>query len=187
MKTNESKYFYTANLMNQALILLLEKKDIDFISVTEITKKAGVSRSTFYLHYDSIYDLLEETIENLNRRFVSSFNLNQPIEIKRREDAFLITEEFLIPYLDFVKENRRVLKLVRRMPKLFEAKKTYERMYEYILYPAISMFLSEENDRTYMLEFFTGGVTSIVHKWIDLDCKTEISEIVRIIKACVKH
>ena len=66
MNKNESKYYYTARLMNQALISLLEKKDIDFISITELTKKAGVNRSTFYLHYDNIYELLEETIENLN-------------------------------------------------------------------------------------------------------------------------
>ena len=47
MKKNEGKYFYTANLMNQALLALLEKKDIEFITVTEIAKKAGVNRSTF--------------------------------------------------------------------------------------------------------------------------------------------
>ena len=51
--------------MNQALLSLLEKKDIEFITVTEITKKAGVNRSTFYLHYDNVYELLEETIEGL--------------------------------------------------------------------------------------------------------------------------
>ena len=39
MNNNESKYFYTAGLMNQALLYLLEKKDIEFITVTEITKK----------------------------------------------------------------------------------------------------------------------------------------------------
>ena len=65
MNKSESKYFYTAELMNQALMALLEKKDIEFITVTEITKKAGVNRSTFYLHYDNIYELLEETIENV--------------------------------------------------------------------------------------------------------------------------
>ena len=47
MKTNESKYFYTAELMNSALLALLEKKDFEFITVTEITRKAGVNRSTF--------------------------------------------------------------------------------------------------------------------------------------------
>ena len=76
MEKNESKYFYTAQLMNQALILLLEKKDIEFITVTEITKKAGVNRSTFYLHYENTYELLEETIENLNKNFLSSLSLN---------------------------------------------------------------------------------------------------------------
>ena len=69
MNKNESKYFYSAELMQKALLFLLEKKDIEFITVTEVTKKAGVNRSTFYLHYDNIYELLEETIEQLNRQF----------------------------------------------------------------------------------------------------------------------
>ena len=57
MNKSESKYFYTASLMNQALLQLLEKKDLDYITITETTKKAGVNRSTFYLNYDNIYDL----------------------------------------------------------------------------------------------------------------------------------
>ena len=79
MKKNESKYFYTANLMNKALLFLLEKKDIEFITVTEITKKAGVSRSTFYLHYDSVYELFSETVENLNNQFINSFGIKFPL------------------------------------------------------------------------------------------------------------
>ena len=63
MKKTDSKYFYTASLMNQALLQLLEKKDLEFITVTEITKKAGVNRSTFYLHYENVYELFEETVE----------------------------------------------------------------------------------------------------------------------------
>ena len=110
MNKNESKYFYTARLMNQALLALLEKKDIDFISITEITQKAGVNRSTFYLHYDNIYELLEETLENLNKEFINSFPVKIPYVIKSKEDAFLITEEQLIPYLDFCKRNKRILK-----------------------------------------------------------------------------
>jgi AcrR family transcriptional regulator len=64
--------------MNKALLALLEKKDIEFITVTELANKAGVSRSTFYLHYDNMYELLEETIENLNKQFISSFNVSFP-------------------------------------------------------------------------------------------------------------
>ena len=59
MNKSESKYFYTARLMNESLLILLEKKDIDYITVKEICEKAGVNRSTFYLHYDNIDDLFK--------------------------------------------------------------------------------------------------------------------------------
>ena len=77
----ESKYLYTAQLMNQALLKLLETKDLDYITITEITKKAGVNRSTFYLHYDNIYDLFEETVENINKEFINSFDIKSINEI----------------------------------------------------------------------------------------------------------
>ncbi len=187
MNQNESKYFYTASLMNQALLALLEKKDIEFITVTEIAKKAGVNRSTFYLHYDNVYELLEETIHNLNERFLAHFENNRPFEIQSRQDAFLITDEQLIPYLNFVKENRRVLKLIHKKPQLFQARKAYERMYDKIFYPAISQFVLNENEKIYKLEFFTQGVVAIIHKWLALDCVTEIEELLSIIKGCIDY
>ena len=62
----ESKYFSTAVKMNEALIECLEKKDFEYITVKEICEKAGVNRSTFYLHYETITDLLKECVEYTN-------------------------------------------------------------------------------------------------------------------------
>ncbi|MBE7083305.1 MAG: TetR/AcrR family transcriptional regulator [Clostridiales bacterium] len=187
MVKNESKYFYTAQLMNQALISLLEKKDIEFITVTEITKKAGVNRSTFYLHYENIYELLEETIRNINEKFINSFNIKVPLKINSPEDAFLITNDFLVPYLNFCKENKKILQIVNRKPQLFQNKESYQKMYNLIFYPAICQFVNDENQRTYFLEFFTQGVSAIVHKWLELDCNTQIEELIDIIKSCINY
>ena len=187
MKKNESKYFYTASLMNQALLALLEKKDLEFISVTEITKKAGVNRSTFYLHYDNIYELLEETIENLNKEFLSSFTQEKSFDVQSKNNLFLLTEEYLVPYLNFCKTNKRILKLVHQKPQLFQNESAYKKMYDRIFYPAISQFIKNETQRIYTLEFFTKGVVGIIHKWIALDCQTEIDELIAIIKNCVPY
>ena len=73
MNKSESKYQNTAILMDEALLLLLEKKEFEFITVKEICEKAGVNRSTFYLHYENVGDLLRETVELIGRRFYSSF------------------------------------------------------------------------------------------------------------------
>ena len=185
MKKNESKYFYTASLMQQALLLLLEKKDIDFISVTEIAAKAGVSRSTFYLHYDNVYELLEDALENLNKEFLSAFVGRESLKVISLDNSFLITEEYLIPYLNFCKQNKRVLKLVHQKPQLFHNDLVYKKMYDTICYPAISLYLKDETQKVYNLEFFTRGVVGVIRKWIELDCETEISELMEIIKNCI--
>lgn len=60
MNKNESKYFNTAVKMDKAFLSLLEKKDFSYITVKEICEKAKVNRSTFYLHYETLEDLLSE-------------------------------------------------------------------------------------------------------------------------------
>ena len=58
MNKSESKYFNTAVKMDKAFLDLLEHKDFEYITVKEICKTANVNRSTFYLHYETIGDLL---------------------------------------------------------------------------------------------------------------------------------
>lgn len=45
----------------QAMIKLLEKKALDDITITEIAETANINRKTFYAHYNSIQDVIEET------------------------------------------------------------------------------------------------------------------------------
>lgn len=73
MNKNESKYFNTAVKMDKALVALLEKKDFEYITIKEICALAGVNRSTFYLHYENVYDLLEETTQYITDTFLSYF------------------------------------------------------------------------------------------------------------------
>lgn len=73
MNKSESKYFNTAVKMDLALISLLKKKSFEYITISELCKEAGVNRSTFYLHYETIGDLLEETARHLISEFLSYF------------------------------------------------------------------------------------------------------------------
>lgn len=68
---NESKYFNTALKMDKAFLEILEKKELPYITVKEICEKAGVNRSTFYLHYETIRDLLAESVEYMTKQFLS--------------------------------------------------------------------------------------------------------------------
>lgn len=70
---SEAKFSNTSKKMDQALLELLENKGWNEISISEICKKAGINRSTFYSHYSTIYDLYSETYENLIAQFYNFF------------------------------------------------------------------------------------------------------------------
>lgn len=55
----------TRALIEEAFLELIKEKPYMKISVREITERADVNRSTFYSHYQDIYDLLEQIEQNL--------------------------------------------------------------------------------------------------------------------------
>ncbi len=53
----------TKNQLRAALTKLLKEKNINEITVKELVDEVDINRSTFYLHYNDIYDMLNK-IEN---------------------------------------------------------------------------------------------------------------------------
>lgn len=60
----------TKQLLKRAFLELLEEKPIHAVSIRELCKRAGINRTTFYNHYGSQYDLLED----ISRQFLESIS-----------------------------------------------------------------------------------------------------------------
>ncbi len=186
MNKSQSKYYNTARLMNEALIILLEKKDYEFITVKEICEKAGVNRSTFYLHYETMNDLLQETIEYTMSRMYGRFHGGTAFNIEKiasspPEDLVFITSEYLVPYLDFVKENKRFFSAAVSQPVPMRSYEIFNAMYDSIFNPILSRYNVSERDKKYTLGFFVNGTWAVIMAWIQDDCKDEISHIAELI------
>lgn len=120
MDKKESKYFKTASLFDEAFIILLEKKEIDYITVKEICETAGFNRSTFYLHYESINDLLKETLEYTTQKLISYFNRNPKdfianINNSSKEDLIFINEQYLDLTCSLLKTKKSFFSLFLKM------------------------------------------------------------------------
>lgn len=57
----------TKRSLKTALIDLLAKEDFEHISITELCRRAEVSRITFYSHYNDKYALLDDIFEDMLR------------------------------------------------------------------------------------------------------------------------
>ena len=190
MNKNESKYFNTAVKMDKALIELLEKKDFEYITIKEICEKAGVNRSTFYLHYENTADLLREATQYIIDGFLTYFSVDHKeitfnFENNDLNELLLITPEYILPYLTYMKENQRVFRMSLKHLGTMNFDIVYEKMFRYIFNPILERFRFPENERRYVMKFYLTGITAIVFEWISQGCEEPIEDIGRIIWKCV--
>lgn len=182
----ETTYFQTAEKMDNALLELLETKDFEYITVKELCQKAGVNRSTFYLHYQNLSELLEECVEFMNADFLA--HMDRPrldIAGASLDELYLVREEYLLPYLTYVREHRRAFATVQKHAKTFGLAATFERMFRHIFSPLLERFGVPEADRAYMVTFYIHGIMSILSLWIRSGCEDSVEHIMEVIEKCV--
>lgn len=178
MNKQESRYVKTATLMDEALLLLLEQKDFDRITVKELCQKAGVNRTTFYLHYENMNDLLEETVDLINERFKEALAAIPPGDPRKE---ILTSEKYLRPYLGFIKENMKAYRVIHLKDQLFQSQKNFESFYQSVFSPALSHFGVSESEKKYVFAFYTQGTVAIIGKWLENNCRDDIDMIIDLI------
>lgn len=190
MNKSESKYFNTAKKMDEALISLLGEKAFEYITVSEICKRAEVNRSTFYLHYENTVDLLDETARFLLNDFMAYFDVDvKNITNKFKEcpldELNFISDEYLHPYLSYIKDNKSVFSTVLLHSVSFGFNEIFQRLYENIFNPILDRFNYPTSDRKYVMMFYLNGITAIVTEWLKDGCKKSVEEVSQIICDCI--
>lgn len=190
MNKFESKYFNTALCMNEALISLLKIKDLEYITIKEICEKAGVNRSTFYLHYETITDLVNETIKTVNERFLLCFKdsdkFEGEIQDTNLDNLILIKQDYLLPYLRFVCENKDVYRAAFRNPNEMQANIRYGYVKRYIIEPILNRFGIPNAYWKYYIAYYIEGTMAIIKEWLNNDCQDSIETIATVIEECIR-
>ncbi|KRM12270.1 TetR/AcrR family transcriptional regulator [Paucilactobacillus suebicus] len=85
MSNQESKVVKTKAKITDALIVLIESKRLEKISVADICHEAQINRGTFYLHYVDKPDLLAKVELNLISQFDQVLTKNMPSPVAAME------------------------------------------------------------------------------------------------------
>lgn len=176
--------------MDEAFLALLEKKDFAYITVKEICQRAGVNRSTFYLHYETMADLLSESAEYLYRQFLEDIGPDAR-DVERRlwdcplEDLYLVTPQYLLPYLTRIKAHRRLFRTALEHAAVLGMETIYQRLFCRIFTPILTRYQVPEGDRHYLMTFYLCGLTAVVTEWLKGDCTDSIDHVMEILQQCV--
>ena len=157
-----------------AMLKVMKIYSYDEITVTQITQEAGLSRKTFYRHFNDKEQVLEHLFDSLYKECVE--------EIAR--SGLSHYWDVVQCYFDFWENHADVIKLMKRsglLPILFE--ESYSRSFEVFKIVRTPDFVkAKEAWLPYMLAYSIGGMQSMLMRWIENDMAVESKMIIDCLK-----
>lgn len=101
--SNKESNQLTRESIETALLFLLEKKDMAQISISELVKKAGVSRNAFYRNYKSKEEILELAYERTSHQLSEKWKSLQ--DMVKRKGVPQTVSDFVQHQKEKVSEN----------------------------------------------------------------------------------
>ena len=153
--------------MEKAFVELLQKKEINEISVTEICQKTNLNRSTFYANYIDIYDLADKLKEKLEQEVTTLYQ-------EEREQNFNSND--YLKLFQHIKENQIFYKTYFKLG--------YDNKYQLFQYDkelAKKYFNNQYID--YHITFFKNGLNAIIKSWLQNGCQEPPEVMIEILKS----
>ena len=169
---------YTKNIIKECLIELLQSKDLNKITVSELCEKADINRATFYRYYIDIFDLLEKMEQELIDHLKEMLPDYQDYSMKD------VIEE----YLKVLLENKKLVKII------FSNRKSIVFLNDFFVFVYENCkekwFLNvdiDENDKNLVSIFCFNGTLGVVNYWIQNDFEESVESISTLIsRICYK-
>ncbi len=166
----------TKRALKNVLVDLLQTRELQTISIKEITDRADISRGTFYLHYDDIFALYQaieyDVIDNITDIIQSKVPIQDEDELEKIIGAIF---EYLTAHINecdalLRTDSASFLSGVfeRNRPKVSE---TWE-----------SPYGSKEHMQAYSYIFLSHGFAGVLKHWIafgKLETPRQIADIVK--------
>ena len=155
-----------------------EHRPIGKITVREICEQAQIHRSTFYAHYQDVYDLVERVENGMSRQLTETFFRKLDEHASARECftelfGFIRTHREFYTY--YLAESKRggVLHLAWEIVR--------ERASKVSLTPE-QFGARSEAELAYHGAFFVLGITAVVRMWLQNGCREDPAELYDILR-----
>lgn len=161
----------TKDQLRQALITLLLKKDLQDITISELTELADINRGTFYLHYRDVTELFRQIEDEVTEEFSRSI-------AKYKSHSALLRIPVLGDLFRYVAMNGDVCRALLRsrdsnfVRRIFELSRPaspeeFRRYYQ--------RWNQENYD--YYYDFICYGAFAMLRRWVEKGMKENVEQI----------
>lgn len=161
-KKVDRRVIKTRRQLKKGLAALMKEKSVNQITVKELVEEVDINRSTFYLHFKDIQELLREIEENMEAQIKRAIE-EHPI-VSGNENAFYFIED-MFRVLDEEREISKALigpngdmGFIHRIERIIKenSRGTLEKM-----------FPGKKEDLKYFYAFCLSGCLGLVKVWLN--------------------
>ena len=153
--------------IEKVFVELLQTKELDEIRVSDICKRAGLNRTTFYANYTDIYGLADAIRNKLE---------NEVTDLYEDEITQRFNSNDYLKLFRHIKDNQIFYQTYFKLG--------YDNEYKVIAY---DVNLAREHFHNqfveYHMEFFRAGITQIIKLWLKNGCRESPEDMVEILKS----
>lgn len=168
----------TKRLLSNALKELMTKKDLEKISIKEITTLAGVNRQTFYYHFEDIYDLLKWTFQQ------------EALTLIDVHESAKIWQEGMIQLFYYLEKNKEFCLCALKSLGHEHIKRFFysdiHNIIHRIVYEMGEKYDSNEEYLAFLTHFFTLAIGAIVTSWLNGEMEHSPEELIEMIDLFVQ-
>lgn len=182
-KSQSKQAVRTRKWITDALISLMNEKDYSDISIKEIVERADVSRQSFYRHFETKEEVIDDFFnENIVKKFKSTFKPSP-------EDTIYKLLEF---YFSFWHDNIYVMELIVKTNYPMQVFDEYDHLLRVHLADSLSILASQmntddESEKEIVKSFIIGGLYNIKIHWGKNNYDKTPSEMARIVEKLFLH
>lgn len=180
--SNDRRSRKTESSIEKAFLELMSKKDINKITVKDITELADTNRGTFYLHYIDILDLQDRIEDKVIEAMVSVASKNLMVGFKENR-IMNITN-----VLEYIRENRQIFRAFLHSSRsmLFLEKMTSTIEQKLLLDIHLSMDDIDGEFTRKLTVFFINGSIALIKDWLTRDTDASPAELAAVIETILQ-
>lgn len=162
---------FTERMIIEAFQSLLEKKPFNKITVKDVITEAGVSRNTFYYHFQDVYDL---AVKYFEKQIIPY----EDIELNPEN-----IEEVLMQVTQLAKESQKTLyhlinAIDRTLVERYLYRVCHEGLKKHILHTMDGKKYDPES-LEFFLEAYTCAIVGLIIKWLSDGMQTDAKPLIK--------
>ncbi len=173
-RVTDRRVIKTKRAIKNALMHLLNDRDINDITISDIAAQADINRKTFYNYYSGVHEVIDEMEDDIISHVDEALtdidfidNLENPYLIFEKLTSVINTDMDTFGYLLGMNTN---VGLLSKMVDLLKAK------VKSVILPVVEL---DELRLNLMLEFMISGMVAVYKRWFNSDRRASIDEISR--------